>query len=630
MYMRFFGLKQEPFSLAPDPRYLYMSKRHREALAHLLYGVGGGGGFVLLSGEIGAGKTTVCRCFLEQIPKKCNVAYIFNPKLTVLELVKSVCDEFRVPVRGERGHAPTVKTYVDALNEFLLKTHAVGQNNVLIIDEAQMLSVDVLEQLRLLTNLETNERKLLQIVLIGQPELRTMLERPDLEQLAQRVIARFHLKALSSKETEHYIRHRLSVAGMTRAIPFDRKALQRIHEIARGVPRRINLLCDRAMLGAYAHGKTGIDGATVEKAAREVFGKSEPNGPDRSRLGTGVGLGLVVATGLALTALLAFALYGAYRRSDTPTPPVAAASAPRLPATSSPGSAGAASPVASAASPVRTMGSGVAASSAAGPAISASRPASTPAPAARAASSAAAPSAAAMAAASAATPAAAAASAPAPLSAVALATAGPTLGTAELKAQWTALGGDEKTAWRELAALWKVDPGNGDPCAGVARQQVRCYKFATTPATLKSLDRPGFLGLRDEGGRTTTVVLIGLRDDTATLLADGRAQKVSFAALGKVWPGEFGTLWRMPPGYAGALAEGATGPLVDRLATQLAGLAGESVPPPHQTMDAALRAKVVRFQTANGLSPVGKAGPTTFMQLNRATGVDEPRLAAAP
>ena len=330
MYMRFFGLKQEPFSLAPDPRYLYMSKRHREALAHLLYGVGGGGGFVLLSGEIGAGKTTVCRCFLEQIPKRCNVAYIFNPKLTVLELVQ--VGVRRVPDSGPAARAaspPTVKTYVDALNEFLLKTHAVGQNNVLIIDEAQMLSVDVLEQLRLLTNLETNERKLLQIVLIGQPELRTMLERPELEQLAQRVIARFHLKALSSKETEHYIRHRLSVAGMTRSIPFDRKALQRIHEIARGVPRRINLLCDRAMLGAYAHGKTGIDSEIVEKAAREVFGKSEPNGPDRARLGTGAGLGLVVATGLALTALLAFAIYGAYRKFAAPTPPVAAASAPR-------------------------------------------------------------------------------------------------------------------------------------------------------------------------------------------------------------------------------------------------------------------------------------------------------------
>ena len=628
MYMRFFGLKQEPFSLAPDPRYLYMSKRHREALAHLLYGVGGGGGFVLLSCEIGAGKTTVCRCFLEQIPKRCNVAYIFNPKLTVLELVKSVCDEFRVPVHAGRGQVPTVKTYVDALNDFLLKTHAVGQNNVLIIDEAQMLSVDVLEQLRLLTNLETNERKLLQIVLIGQPELRTMLERPDLEQLAQRVIARFHLKALSSKETEHYIRHRLSVAGMTRAIPFDRKALQRIHEIARGVPRRINLLCDRAMLGAYAHGKTGIDSATVEKAAREVFGKSEPNGPDRSRLGTGAGLGLFIATGLALTALLVFAVYGAYRKFAAP-PPAAAASAPRAVAASSPGSAGAASVVASAASPVRPAGSGTATSSAAATttAIGASRPASVPAPAARAASSAAAPSAAAAAAVPVTM---AAASAPASLSAVALTAAGPTLGAAELKAQWAALGHDERTAWRELAALWKVDPGSGDPCAGVARQQVRCYKFATTPATLKSLDRPGFLSLRDEAGRTTTVVLIGLRDDTATLLTDGRAQKVSFAALGKLWQGEFGTLWRMPPGYTGALAEGSTGPLVDRLATQLAGLAGEPVPPPHQTMDATLRAKVVHFQTTNGLSPVGKAGPTTFMQLNRATGVDEPRLAAAP
>src|SRR5678815_5032928 len=286
----------------------------------LLYGVGGGGGFVLLSGEIGAGKTTVCRCFLEQIPKKCNVAYIFNPKLTVLELVKSVCDEFRVPVRGERGHAPTVKSYVDALNEFLLKTHAVGQNNVLIIDEAQMLSVDVLEQLRLLTNLETNERKLLQIVLIGQPELRTMLERPELEQLAQRVIARFHLKALSTKETEHYIRHRLSVAGMTRSIPFDRKALQRIHEIARGVPRRINLLCDRSMLGAYAHGKHTIDAAMVDKAGREVFGRM-PNStpPDRMPVARSAGLGIVIGAGVAVATLAAFALYSGWRQGNVPT-----------------------------------------------------------------------------------------------------------------------------------------------------------------------------------------------------------------------------------------------------------------------------------------------------------------------
>src|SRR4051812_9157160 len=275
MYMRFFGLKQEPFSLAPDPRYLYMSKRHREALAHLLYGVGGGGGFVLLSGEIGAGKTTVCRCFLEQIPTRCNVAYIFNPKLTVIELLTTVCTEFGIKVAPltAAGTPASVKDHVDALNEYLLRTHSVGQNNLLIIDEAQNLSTDVLEQLRLLTNLETNERKLLQIVLIGQPELRGMLARPELEQLAQRVIARYHLAALSEKETAHYIAHRLAVAGLKGALPFDSAALHRIHQLTRGVPRRVNLLCDRALLGGYASRKPRIDRTIVDRAALEVFGR---------------------------------------------------------------------------------------------------------------------------------------------------------------------------------------------------------------------------------------------------------------------------------------------------------------------------------------------------------------------
>src|SRR6218665_790075 len=275
MYAKFFGLKHEPFSIAPDPRYLFMSDRHREALAHLLYGVGGGGGFVLLTGEIGAGKTTVCRCFLEQIPRRCNVAYIFNPKLSTAELLQSICDEFRIPLPG--GPEASLKAHVDALNEFLLKTHAVGQNNVLIIDEAQNLSPEVLEQLRLLTNLETSERKLLQIILIGQPELRDMLARPELEQLAQRVIARYHLGALAPNETAQYIRHRLAVSGLVRAMPFDRAARQRIHDLSRGVPRRINLLCDRALLGAYATGQPRVTRDIVDKAAAEVFGKGAEN-----------------------------------------------------------------------------------------------------------------------------------------------------------------------------------------------------------------------------------------------------------------------------------------------------------------------------------------------------------------
>ncbi len=271
MYTQFFKLKQSPFSIAPDPRYLFMSERHREALAHLLYGVGSGGGFVLLTGEIGAGKTTVCRCFIEQIPPDCKLAYIFNPKLTVEELLLSICDELGIVLAPHGAGAVSVKSYVDAINGYLLASHAQGKNNVLIIDEAQNLSADVLEQLRLLTNLETNERKLLQIILIGQPELRAMLARPELEQLAQRVIARYHLGSLSVAETGSYIGHRLAVAGSSGAGPFPRTLVARIHQLSKGVPRRINLLCDRALLGAYVENAPLVTRAILRKAAAEVF-----------------------------------------------------------------------------------------------------------------------------------------------------------------------------------------------------------------------------------------------------------------------------------------------------------------------------------------------------------------------
>jgi len=611
MYMRFFGLKQQPFSLAPDPRYLYMSKRHREALAHLLYGVGGGGGFVLLSGEIGAGKTTVCRCFLEQIPKRCNVAYIFNPKLTVMELLKTVCDEFHIPMPAADAPAPTVKTYVDALNGFLLQTHAVGQNNVLIIDEAQMLSADVLEQLRLLTNLETNERKLLQIVLIGQPELRTMLERPDLEQLAQRVIARFHLNALSAKETEHYIRHRLSVAGMTRAVPFDHKALQRIHELTRGVPRRINLLCDRVMLGAYAHGRHSIDVPMIEKAGREVFGRSTDAEPDRKRFGSSAGIGLLVAAGLALAALVGFALYGGWRQLAASTSIAAAgpASAPAAsatratPATPAPASSAAPRAAGASASSPGAMSSSATTVAAAPAAIVV--PGTPPIARATATDN----------------------TSPAATTGAIAAHPGGPLDAVALRARLQTFGVDEKTAWRELLPMWGIDGYSGDPCTAAARRQVRCSKFGATLPMVRSLARPGLVWLRDDTGRSTTALLVGLNEKRATLRAGDETLAVQAAALAQVWRGDFATAWRLPPGYVTAVAEGASGPLVDRLATQMASFVGEPAPAPGQTMDAELLARVSKFQAAHGLPAVGKAGPTTFMQLNRAIGIDEPRLA---
>jgi general secretion pathway protein A len=274
MYTNYFNLKQPPFSIAPDPRYLFMSERHREALAHLLYGIGSGGGFVLLTGEIGAGKTTVCRCFMEQIPDNCRLAYIFNPKLTVEELLLTICDEFRIvlpPATAGARSAPGVKDFVDAINAYLLASHAQGNNNVLVIDEAQNLSPQVLEQLRLLTNLETSERKLLQIILIGQPELRTILARPELEQLAQRVIARYHLGPLSASETGAYVAHRLAVGGAHPGNPIPASMAPLIHRLTHGVPRRINLLCDRALLGAYVENSREVTPKILRRAAQEVF-----------------------------------------------------------------------------------------------------------------------------------------------------------------------------------------------------------------------------------------------------------------------------------------------------------------------------------------------------------------------
>jgi general secretion pathway protein A len=559
MYAQFFGLKQEPFSIAPDPRYLFMSERHREALAHLLYGVGGGGGFVLLTGEIGAGKTTVCRAFLEQIPKRCNVAYIFNPKLTVPELLKSVCDEFHVPLPEQLPGTATVKDHLDPLNAFLLRTHAVGQNNVLIIDEAQNLSADVLEQLRLLTNLETSERKLLQIVLIGQPELRDMLARPELEQLAQRVIARYHLGALTESETAYYIRHRLTVAGLNRPLPFDRPARKRVHELSRGVPRRINLLCDRALLGAYAEGKARVDTEIVDKAAAEVFGKPKLALLPRDRLGlAAVGLGGLLA-GAAL-----FAGLGWYFGAGAPSLSAAASAA-----------------------------------SAAGPAVAAaSAPASAPVASASAASA----------------------------SASASPASAPVLSAAELKTAFGQLTQDEREAWRELAPAWKLELPDADPCAAAQRQQVPCFKGASTLAQIRQLARPGILTLQAGDAKPVYAVLVGLSAQAATLRMGGVLQTVPLVALAQWWRGDFATFWRAPEGYRNVVADGSTGPVVERLAADLARLRGEAPPAPEQRFDAALRAKVFAFQLAQGLRPDGIAGPTTFMQLNRATGVDEPRL----
>lgn len=295
MYKKYFGFNENPFSIAPDPRYLYMSEMHQEALAHLNYGASSDGCIILLTGDVGTGKTTICRCFLERLDQDTDVAVIINPKLTVDELLATICEELQISTVNPK---PTTKNYIDSLNIYLLQAHAEGRQTVLVIDEAQNLDLEVLEMLRLLTNFETNKQKLLKIFLLGQSEMSTILSRPDLAQINQRITSRFHLKGLQQDDVEAYINHRIVIAGGGRARLFSRNVIKHIYEITQGVPRLINSLCDRALLGVYTEGKDYVDQKILHTAAQEIFGKEPPVAKQKKRFA------LIPVFGVVLTVLV--------------------------------------------------------------------------------------------------------------------------------------------------------------------------------------------------------------------------------------------------------------------------------------------------------------------------------------
>ena len=558
MYLSFFGLQQEPFSIAPDPRFLYLSDKHRDALALLNYGLNRGASFVLLTGEIGAGKTTVWRRFLEELPSNFDVANVVNPKLDAQALIARICEDLHLDT--PRDEAPI--DMIDALHGHLLLAHAMGRRTLIVIDEAQALSNEVLEQLRLLTNLDSSGRKL-QVMLIGQPELRQTLRQPQLEPLAQRVVARYHLPSLSESETAGYIAHRLAVAGLRGPAPFDGESIGLIHRLCAGVPRRINVVCDQALANAQAAGRRRVDRHTVERAVAATYGGKpatvvEPT-VERTSVNVWAAAG-VAAAALVGGVLLAPRVQSMRGADDVARPPVAQ-TVPAAPA-------------------VRVEP----ATAAVAEAVPARSQVGVPA--------------------------------------LALAAAAPAKASLTGPAQdalFTAAAADESAAWRTLAGLWGARLGPGDACAAALAQSLHCLRLRGGVATILQLDRPGLLRLVDARGRVAHALLTATGGELATLNVAGAEATVSWTELARVWRGEFATLWRAPAGYGDGEVAGNTAWLAERLAA----IDGQG---PIAKGREALRARIAAFQLAHGLTPDGLAGPLTVMQLARAGQDDEPRL----
>jgi general secretion pathway protein A len=587
MYTAHFGLTEPPFAITPDPRYLYLSPRHREAMAHLLYGISEPGGFVVLTGEVGTGKTTLCRSLLEQVPPNVDVALILNPRLSSAELLAAACDEFHIAY--PRG-TTSLKLLMDALHRYLLDTNGHGRRTVLIVDEAQHLAPEVLEQIRLLTNLETTKEKLLQVILIGQPELSEVLERPDLRQVAQRVTARYHLMPFSDRETRGYVRHRLKIAG-ARDMVFTPGALRRVHQLSRGVPRLINIVCDRALLGAYASDRDQVDSVTVVRAAREVRGRRARRRPVRRWLWVSA----AAAGGMAVMAATWILLVPAGSTSlvlppVAPPAPAPAASVPGSAAAPPPPAAAPPAPAAPAPSPVAPAGGAAAIVASPSPATSPSggtpaapaQPEATPRP----------------------TPALGALD-PVPIRLAAL-------------LQDRAQPMDRRSALARLYARWGLDlagVGPGFDCEREAVGGMHCLIGSGTWTRLRRLDAPATIELLVPPATRRYATVVGLGAEAATLDVGGRLYLVPLADLALAWDGGFTVLWQPPPVTASVLWPGMRGLDVAWVRERLPQVDGRPPLPPGDVYDAALAARVREFQRGRGLIPDGLVGAETLAHL---------------
>jgi len=551
MYLAFFGLNEKPFSITPDPRYLYLSERHAEAMAHLLYGVNEAGGFVQLTGEVGTGKTTIVRSLLAQAPKNAEIALILNPRMTAPEFLLTICEELGIGVPDSATES--LKDLVDILSQYLLRAHAGGRRVVVVVDEAQNLAPEVLEQVRLLTNLETNTQKLLQIILIGQPELRELLARNELRQLAQRITGRYHLNPLSSEETTSYVRHRLRVAGATADI-FNRFALEEIYRLSGGVPRVINVICDRALLGGYSLDRHRITGPLVRNAATEVFGKrfTPPWLPWAATAAVAV---LLAVGSLALWRLQPWA--PSSRTLNVSSIPASAARM-RGPEGLPPRTASGTAPPAAGA----TLASSVTSAS------------DTPG-----------------------------------------AQAGESLAALLTKYSRDT---STDAAFTTLFGLWGIryTPDGTDPCTQATQHGLACLTERGSLGQLRLYNRPAILMLTDTAGASHEVVLTRLDGEQASIDLGKGMHQVGDGELSSYWMGDYVMLWRPEAAPVQTLSVGMRGAGVRWLRRSLEKLAGVSNPEPASDVyDSSLTSLVRQFQRNHRLTVDGIAGVRTQIAL---------------
>ena len=556
MYHQHFGLSDAPFSIAVNPRYLFMSQRHRDALAHLLYGVGGGGGFILLTGEVGTGKTTINRCLLEQLPDTTDLAIILNPALSAVELLATACDELQI---SYPEGAESLKVLTDALHRYLLDNHDAGRRTVLMIDEAQHLDFDVLEQIRLLTNLETNDEKLLQIILIGQPELTEKLARPELRQLNQRITARYNLQPLDRGETAAYIRHRLDIAGLKGGQTlFSDAAVKEVHRITRGIPRLINVLCDRSLLGAYGKKMAQVNPKLVKEASSEVFGQESQS--NASSVWLPALAAVIVAIALGLLAL---------RGAETTEPELAVVDSNQSEQGGSPLPA---NPMSVGEVPVQLERA------------SNNEPAPQPGGSDGGSSL-------------------------KPTSAELTATS-PSVPMPEPNWLFSAMDGE--------ALLWRVASDLNQPtsvCPALTGSAIQCTMTQTDVFDdIVGLGRPVLLEMVSPDRFSATTLLLGFDGIEALVWSDRGLVRVTAGELASAWSGGYRYLWRAPEGWDGALSVGSLGAPVTSVANMFATLDGRELRP--QAVFSELLAERVRlFQESEGLVADGVVGEKTLLRL---------------